>query len=85
MARFFLRVSCGMALIMLLIAWPLNAPVLGTVMGLDAAMQAVYQVADDRLCALPDPLRRSQPLARLVCRRTSHRATGSARPSIKCS
>ena len=36
---FLIRVSFGMALVMLLIAWPLNGPVLGTVMGLDAAMR----------------------------------------------
>lgn len=35
---FFLRVSSGMTLIMLLIAWPLNGPILGTVMGLDTEM-----------------------------------------------
>ncbi len=37
--RFLIRVSIGMALVMLLIAWPLNQPVLGTVMGLDASMR----------------------------------------------
>ncbi len=37
--RFLFKVSFGMALTMLLIAWPLNAPVLGTIMGLDAAMR----------------------------------------------
>lgn len=37
--RFLLRVSFGMALIMLLIAWPLNKAVLGTIMGLDADMR----------------------------------------------
>jgi len=36
---FFLRVSIGMALVMLMIAWPLNQPVLGTIMGLDADMR----------------------------------------------
>ncbi|MDH3454550.1 MAG: hypothetical protein OEL80_05330, partial [Desulfuromonadales bacterium] len=39
LVRFLIRVSFGMALVMLLIAWPLNGPVLGTVMGLDAAMR----------------------------------------------
>jgi hypothetical protein len=37
--RFFIRVSFGMALVMLLIAWPLNGPVLGTIMGLDSDMR----------------------------------------------
>jgi len=37
--HFFIKVSIGMALIMLLIAWPLNGPVLGTVMGLDLDMR----------------------------------------------
>jgi hypothetical protein len=36
---FLIRVSVGMALMMLMIAWPLNSPVLGTIMGLDAEMQ----------------------------------------------
>jgi hypothetical protein len=39
LVRFYLWVSAGMALIMLLIAWPLNAPVLGTIMGLDSDMR----------------------------------------------
>ncbi len=39
LVRFFLRVACGMALTMLLIAWPLNGPVLGTIMGLDIEMR----------------------------------------------
>ena len=39
LVRFLVRVSSGMALVMLLIAWPLNQPVLGTVMGLDAGMR----------------------------------------------
>jgi hypothetical protein len=39
LVRFFIKVSCGMALIMLLIAWPLNGPVLGTIMGLDVGMR----------------------------------------------
>jgi hypothetical protein len=37
--RFLIRTSVGMALIMLLLAWPLNGPVFGTVMGLDAEMR----------------------------------------------
>ena len=37
--QFLLRVSAGMTLIMLLIAWPLNELVLGTIMGLDAEMR----------------------------------------------
>ncbi len=37
--RFLFRVSTAMALIMLLIAWPLNGLVLGTVMGLDTSMR----------------------------------------------
>jgi len=39
LVRFLFRVSIGMALIMLLIAWPLNATVLGTIMGLDDPMR----------------------------------------------
>jgi len=39
LVRFFIWVSGGMALIMLLIAWPLNELMLGTVMGLDFAMR----------------------------------------------
>ncbi len=39
LVRFLVRVSSGMALVMLLLAWPLNQPVLGTVMGLDAGMR----------------------------------------------
>ena len=39
LTRFFLQVSFAMAFMMLLIAWPLNKPVLGIVMGLDAAMR----------------------------------------------
>jgi hypothetical protein len=39
LVRFLIRVSFGMAVVMLLIAWPLNGPVLGTVMGLDSAMR----------------------------------------------
>ena len=39
LVRFFIRVSLGMALIMLLIAWPLNGPVFGTIMGLDPEMR----------------------------------------------
>ena len=38
--RFFLRVASGMALIMLLIALPLNRLILGDIMGLDAEMRA---------------------------------------------
>jgi len=37
--RFFIRVSFGMALLMLLIAWPLNGPILGAIMGLDLDMR----------------------------------------------
>ncbi len=37
--RFFIGVSIGMALIMLIIAWPLNQPVFGTIMGLDDNMR----------------------------------------------
>jgi len=37
---FFRRLALGMALIMLLIAWPLSRPVLGGIMGLDDAMRA---------------------------------------------
>ena len=36
---FFIKVSIGMAVVMLAIAWPLNQPVLGIVMGLDASMR----------------------------------------------
>lgn len=36
---FFVRVSLGMAVIVLAIAWPFNAPILGTVMGLDTTMR----------------------------------------------
>jgi hypothetical protein len=39
LVRFLIRVSAGMALVMLLIAWPLNAPVLGAIMGLDDVMR----------------------------------------------
>ena len=39
LTRFYLKVSAGMAAIMLIIAWPLNGPVLGTAMGLDAGMR----------------------------------------------
>ena len=37
---FFRRVSLGMAIIMLAVAWPLNRPVLGTIMGLDEMMRS---------------------------------------------
>lgn len=37
--RFFIRVSLGMAVIVLLIAWPFNKPILGTIMGLDTTMR----------------------------------------------
>ncbi len=39
LVQFFVKVSFGMALIMLLIAWPLNTPILGTIMGLDINMR----------------------------------------------
>lgn len=39
LTRFFIRVSLGMAVIMLLIAWPLNEVILGTIMGLDVTMR----------------------------------------------
>ncbi|MGW8312972.1 MAG: hypothetical protein ACWGOL_07075 [Desulfuromonadales bacterium] len=39
LVRFYLWVSAGMALIMLLIVWPLNHMVLGIIMGLDSAMR----------------------------------------------
>ena len=39
LVHFLIRVSVGMAVVMLLLAWPLNGPVLGTVMGLDSAMR----------------------------------------------
>jgi hypothetical protein len=39
LVSFFLKVSFGMAVIMLLIAWPLNGPVFGTIMGLDETMR----------------------------------------------
>ena len=39
LVRFLVRVSTGMALVMLVIAWPLNQTVLGGVMGLDAGMR----------------------------------------------
>ena len=51
LVRFLSRVSCGMALLMLVIAWPLNGPVLGTVMGLDASMRH-YIVWPLTACAL---------------------------------
>jgi len=38
LVSFFNRVSLGMALVMLAVAWPLNNPVLGTLMGLDPVM-----------------------------------------------
>ncbi len=37
--HFLIRTSFGMAVVMLLLAWPLNGPVFGTVMGLDAEMR----------------------------------------------
>jgi progressive ankylosis protein len=39
LVRFLVRVSSGMALVMLVIAWPLNQPVLGAIMGLDTGMR----------------------------------------------
>ncbi len=39
LSRFLVKVSFGMALVMLLVAWPLNSPVLGAIMGLDTAMR----------------------------------------------
>ncbi|MBE0575279.1 MAG: hypothetical protein IH613_05210 [Desulfuromonadales bacterium] len=39
LVHFLIRVSFGMAVVMLLLAWPLNGPVLGSVMGLDSAMR----------------------------------------------
>ena len=37
---FFIRVSIGMAALMLIIAWPLNQTALGTIMGLDADLRS---------------------------------------------
>ncbi|MDT8440107.1 MAG: hypothetical protein RQ723_00425 [Desulfuromonadales bacterium] len=48
---FFRRVSGGMGLVMLLIAWPLNRSVLGTVMGLDDTMR-LYLAWPLTACAL---------------------------------
>ena len=48
---FLVWVSCAMALVMLLIAWPLNQPVLGTIMGLDDAMRT-YLAWPLTACAL---------------------------------
>ncbi len=39
LSRFLVKVSFGMALVMLLVAWPLNSPVLGAIMGLDMTMR----------------------------------------------
>ena len=39
LVHFLIRVSFGMAMVMLLLAWPLNGPILGKVMGLDSAMR----------------------------------------------
>jgi len=51
LVRFLIRTSFGMALVMLLFAWPLNGPVFGTVMGLDAEMRH-YIVWPLTACAL---------------------------------
>jgi O-antigen/teichoic acid export membrane protein len=37
---FFIRVSIGMAVVMLILAWPLNQTALGTIMGLDADLRS---------------------------------------------
>ncbi len=49
--HFFLAVSLGMALIMLVVAWPLNEWALGTVMGLTVEMRQ-YITAPLAACAL---------------------------------
>ena len=49
--RFFIKVSFGMAFFMLLIAWPLNEVVLGSIMGLDSEMQG-YLTWPLTACAL---------------------------------
>jgi len=49
--RFLLRVSFGMGLATLMIAWPLNNPVFGTIMGLDSAMRH-YIIWPLTACAL---------------------------------
>jgi hypothetical protein len=51
LSRFFKQVSIGMAVIMLATAWPLNQPVLGTIMGLDEIMRN-YIVWPLTACAL---------------------------------
>jgi len=51
LVRFFLLVSGGMAILMLLIAWPCNALVLGEIMGLDAQMR-LYIAWPLTACAL---------------------------------
>ena len=51
LVRFFRRVAAGMALLLLLVAFPLNAPVLGRVMGLAAPMRR-YLALPLALCAL---------------------------------
>ena len=68
LVRFLVRVSCGMALIMLLIAWPLNAPGPRHHHGAGRCHAALHRLAADSLCPLPPPLRRRQPAARLVLR-----------------
>ncbi len=49
--QFFRRVSGGMALVMILIAWPLNRLVLGQIMGLNDEMRS-YIIIPLLLCAL---------------------------------
>jgi hypothetical protein len=51
LVRFFLVVSSGMSLIMLLIAWPLNELLFGTIMGLETGMRH-YIVWPLTACAL---------------------------------
>ena len=51
LVRFFVRVGSGMALIMLLIAWPLNQVLLSKIIGLDDGMRD-YLVWPITACAL---------------------------------
>ncbi len=55
LVSFFRRVSGGMALLTLLIAYPLNQPVLGSLMGIEASMRA-YIALPLACCALFPPL-----------------------------
>ena len=73
LVHFGKRVALGLALLLVVTAWPLNRIVLGDIMGLDTVHARLSLPAAGGLRSLSPPLWRLQPAARLVHRPAPHR------------